>query len=718
MKQSRPSGSQLSKDFQKRKASLKKQTTNRKSQPAINSTNTSFKARSISVPNQKVSRTHDDADAPVGRGNLTLDELVLRLRHPNAHVRRDALLGIRQIRQAHVNAFGHESFSQALPSVARIVSDEDVGVRKVFLEVFEDCLHGVPYRCLQTYAAYVLLQVNSAMTHIYPDIRIDAVRALDTCVDVFRSEAVNGWQRATCDSLQSSTLSTTPTGEDLESRSSGARTMRCYLSMLAVSTTSVGGKLKPVGNGSKATHDLSGLSLLVVLTSLNRFMEVAAQSRTASRGRSDRQEVSEQSFWFMLPYLGHSSDKEALRDFLTAPSASRSNDEEGLDDPKSMSLAHGLATSTAHVAQTFLDCSSTGQETSHQTPSQSSRGDEGLAMERLALFESIAMTLESSFVEAAADIAAEERNHNVASQRMLSTVLRLTLTLWRDVRAASRTQLGSLQRILSRVAVYFPLESKHDDHRQDRADTKHWLDCNLAFCELTCIAFELSRGTSAGKSIETSSSQIGLVQDFAEMLLHSQESKTMLRKERFEAILPSIWMLLNAIDREDRRTAIVRGLLDHWRALSTKDETKLTSTKFLAALLQIERFASYKGRLKMMGNSERRDLIVQWLGVSIPRLIWEVQCSNLEMTDISLACLRLALLTKEDEHDKAWVGEVIRMLQDSLAPFFRIKHRKHGLVEGPYVRLPRQIQRQALALTQLMVGRLQAPLLTAVNAYC
>jgi pre-rRNA-processing protein IPI1 len=84
-------------DFSKAKLKLGKG-----KQAPSNATNTSFKARSIALPGQGViSRAlngggHAAGEATTAAG-LALDEVMIRTRHPNAGVKRDAIQGIKDI---------------------------------------------------------------------------------------------------------------------------------------------------------------------------------------------------------------------------------------------------------------------------------------------------------------------------------------------------------------------------------------------------------------------------------------------------------------------------------------------------------------------------------------------------------------------------------------------------------------------------------------------
>lgn len=719
MSKPRGSTSQLSKDFKKQKSSLKKQTTNRKTQSASNATSTSFKARSITLPSQSVTKSRDEN--VVGRSNLSLDELVLHLRHPNAHVRRDALLGIRQIRQAHVRTFGDESFSQVFPSIARLVSDHDPGVRKIFLEVLDECLHVVPIRHLRSYAAHILLHVNSAMSHIFPDVRIDAIRALDVCVSIFKCESTNGWQRAFVEERHRSAAQSTSPNENAELHTAGSRTILCYLSFLGVSVVNAKDDRSLTKRCPVVSTDLSRGSLAIVLNSLLHFFEAASYTQGSSDGTP-----RDALFSFVLPSLRHISDREALEDFLRIPSDTPAASGSRLDEVQKLPLRHAHASASSSILQIFSE-SLTAMGTEEAFESRALPPTKGIGdsvRERLKMYECIGMQLENAFVEAAADLGANASASDTLSQRIVRTILRLTLILWRKVAKASKTQIELLRRFLNRVALNFPFGGQLDSIRES-THWNQWLDCDLAFCELSCISATLSSHTAMDKArTATNNLHSDIVRNYVNRVLRFHDIRR-LRKERYEAILPSVWMLLNSDGDEDSRDAIVQGLLDHWSAISNSDETKLISTKFIGTLLQIDRYTSYNGCLHMMKTPLRTEMMTQWLGVSIPRQLWEMQCNHVAMTNASLGCLRSALLPKSSnkfdvsqnqaQEKGGWNDQLEKMLQVSFAPFFRIEHRKHGTVDGPYCRLPADLKRQARAVIAAMTNELRNPLLSATQ---
>ncbi|CEI97797.1 Putative Pre-rRNA-processing protein ipi1 [Rhizopus microsporus] len=77
-------------DFQKKKLKVGK----KKAVPD-NFTDTSFRSKSIVLPNQSINE--DKSHEITTSRNLTLSDLLVRLRHPSANVKKEALLGLSDI---------------------------------------------------------------------------------------------------------------------------------------------------------------------------------------------------------------------------------------------------------------------------------------------------------------------------------------------------------------------------------------------------------------------------------------------------------------------------------------------------------------------------------------------------------------------------------------------------------------------------------------------
>ncbi|KAK0542401.1 rRNA processing protein, partial [Tilletia horrida] len=114
-------------DFQKTK--LKLGSGKSKKVTAKTATDTSFKSRTIALPQQSI--TADKSQAIVTRRNLTLDDLLTQSRHYNASIRKDSLFGLREILSLHPFLLSRPGVLPAVLSASlRLIPDEDPTVRK------------------------------------------------------------------------------------------------------------------------------------------------------------------------------------------------------------------------------------------------------------------------------------------------------------------------------------------------------------------------------------------------------------------------------------------------------------------------------------------------------------------------------------------------------------------------------------------------------------
>lgn len=159
-------------DFSKAKLKLGKG----KQQPS-NATNTSFKARSIALPGQSI-RTRTDHGEPVSAGGLVLDEVIIRTRHPNAGVKRDALQGIKDILQDDAT---RES-AKVVATLSSLLADEDASVRKALRGLLAWYLP-MARPVLAPHLPMLALVTSSALSHIFAEVRLDAARVVSLLLE-------------------------------------------------------------------------------------------------------------------------------------------------------------------------------------------------------------------------------------------------------------------------------------------------------------------------------------------------------------------------------------------------------------------------------------------------------------------------------------------------------------------------------------------------------
>lgn len=152
---------------------------------------TSFKARSVTLPNQTISVEHD-AETPTTKRKQTLDDLVSQLKHHNPGTRKEALFGLKELFSSH-SQLVTSSFSVLANATVRLIADEDSNVRSALIMFYSWLLPRISPEDVVPHASIFLLYTSSAQTHIFPEIRIDAVRLLDLFLECIPETVVSGW---------------------------------------------------------------------------------------------------------------------------------------------------------------------------------------------------------------------------------------------------------------------------------------------------------------------------------------------------------------------------------------------------------------------------------------------------------------------------------------------------------------------------------------------
>ena len=264
-------------DFNKTKLKLGKG----KQQPT-NATDTSFKARTIALPQQSI--TIDKTTKLTNSRYLTLTDLAQQLRHYSPSVRKDAILGIRELFQLHPLLIP-SSVALIIPDLCRVIGDQDQLVRRNTLSLLQWYLPQVAPSRLAPYLNPLLLFTASAFSHIYPHVRHDAVNFLDLLVQIAPTTTTTGWQDAVLKftSPSSSTTTSAPAPASSSSAPSlatdqlshGERFMSCYLNLLGITHRS---SSSSTGAASTTATELPPTAKLLILRSLNNFLIAASQS--------------------------------------------------------------------------------------------------------------------------------------------------------------------------------------------------------------------------------------------------------------------------------------------------------------------------------------------------------------------------------------------------------------------------------------------------------
>lgn len=299
------------KDFVKKKLKVGKSKPN-----ATSHTDTSFKAKTITLPNQSI----------VGEGKSITDYLQL-LTHTSYKTRKQTLLYIKEnfVEKALAGSQSVDYKPIILKSAARL-TDEDKSVRNTVVELFS----AMPPAALDANASNIMLFARSAMTHIKPEIRATSTAVIDLLIEKAPQQVC---------------------------RANFASTMKCFVSLLGwqdLLTSMEAAKAKGTfKNGKMST---AGANSIIASSSLELVgsMTKARASHVKSLGLLIQAG--------MLPDYGQKEEEEDMVDAMEEdangngkkPSNSTEQSEETVEDYQPLSEAEAT-----HQVNTLLENSFT-----------------------------------------------------------------------------------------------------------------------------------------------------------------------------------------------------------------------------------------------------------------------------------------------------------------------------------------------------------------------
>ncbi|GAB2266847.1 hypothetical protein Dimus_001835 [Dionaea muscipula] len=162
-------------DFKKFKRKL-----GRRLPPPKNATNTEIKSKAIILPEQSVAA--DKAGLAVSKKGLTLKELLQQTSHYNSKVRKDALVGIRDL----FLKYPEELLSHKLAVMEKLrerISDPDRLVRETLYQLFKSViLPGCKEDNQGAFISLMVAYVFNAMAHLSADVRLMSFKFLELVV--------------------------------------------------------------------------------------------------------------------------------------------------------------------------------------------------------------------------------------------------------------------------------------------------------------------------------------------------------------------------------------------------------------------------------------------------------------------------------------------------------------------------------------------------------
>ncbi|GAB4849228.1 hypothetical protein Ancab_004039 [Ancistrocladus abbreviatus] len=162
-------------DFKKIKRKI-----GRKLPPPKNATNTEIKSKAIILPEQSV--VAEKAGLAVSNKGLTLKELLQQTSHYNSKVRKDALLGIRDLFLKYPEELRLHRLA-VIEKLRERISDDDKLVRETLYQLFKSIiLPGCKEDNQAALISLIMAYVFNAITHLSIDVRLMAFKFLDLVV--------------------------------------------------------------------------------------------------------------------------------------------------------------------------------------------------------------------------------------------------------------------------------------------------------------------------------------------------------------------------------------------------------------------------------------------------------------------------------------------------------------------------------------------------------
>ncbi|KAF4623469.1 hypothetical protein D9613_001877 [Agrocybe pediades] len=669
-------------DFSKSKLKLGKG----KATPT-NVIDTSFKARSIALPSQSIANEKDTTQ-PTTRRQLNFNDLISHLKHYNAGTRKDALIGLRELLDANWDIL-YSCLTPLINATVRLIGDEDAGVRKQLLSFMSWLLPKIPREDLAPHSPALLLFTTSAQTHIFPEIRIDAVRFLDILLDCIPESVVSGW----CELADAH----------------GSRVLSGYLGILNAGTK-YGETEGPLKATSTASVVLTPASKLVVLKSLSTFLREALHPFDAPESPSSSQTARtridagtsldttflKSAFPSLRAYHAFESllASQASSKSLCQPWRAEVEPDDDFGDVFVQSfplLEESVEPWSLHDFSTPVDFSNLNENTSSSRQASTS------------FVAHLAGTLHSTIIETYLDCApsvfSPGSTPTDVELQLVVTIVRIAQSLYHVLlqcpEDVDQEHIIHLEDIVNYMAPYFPSSTRDGKLEQS------YEEFNLIFCELTSLAVNASprsqkrRKTTKGKTrlargnptIQTERVTQYIIRRLRGEAASPSQIGYAISPMAYRTLLPTIWALINHEDPTagtEGSTEMLHSVLDHALKVPSKSACKRITIEFVARLMLLSLEPHYQAAFNSEKDAAVKDKFDTWF-LQLPQVLWELGSSNLANSE---TILRVLLRTLQRRPKASQQSTAIAALQARLVPFFYIDHPVRGAVPGPYKKLP------------------------------
>ena len=161
-------------DFAKKRKKIGKKNVDPKA------TNVNVRTKRIRVQEQSIMREESDM---VNYRNKSLADLVSQFTHYSANVRKDAVLGLRDL-FAQNEILYSTSVNVLLTNSIKLLLDSDSGVRHALINVYATLLPNISKSQLLPFADLLNVFINNGLTSINPSIQRSAILMIQVLLDI------------------------------------------------------------------------------------------------------------------------------------------------------------------------------------------------------------------------------------------------------------------------------------------------------------------------------------------------------------------------------------------------------------------------------------------------------------------------------------------------------------------------------------------------------
>ncbi|KAI9310839.1 Rix1 complex component, partial [Dichotomocladium elegans] len=443
----------------------------------------------------------------------------------------DALAGLEELYYIHPSVLT-ASLGQVVNGIMRLFIDDDRDVRKTLLHFCEEVVPSLNKADLQPFMPLLVMYTCSAMSHIYEDIRNDAVKLMDLWVD---------------------------TAPEIIATRYWDRVVGIYTSLLSVSSTST----------TKASSGIAGASKIA-----------NADSAKAAAAKSHLHlHKSIKRLWFLSNFL---ESKHARDNFKRKMKSFKSF------TPSKVVSLNPYKSTACHLSHPRVDCflpylstgskmtlnifdssgpSASNNESKDPSGTTDEVGTDAKASVKM-LIETFQPVLLSTWVETASTVfGASSTIHYTPALQLLRAILHLTLVLWRTLVSSDELErVGDAwlekhcHQLLKHFVIYFPYGSDALGDGGAKSDAA-LREMNIETCELTSLFLLAKLAGSERVSIVANSDWIERVVDYTLGVLgyevrgkHLQYYTTSsnFKESDLTALLPAVWGFLNTLESKDQ----------------------------------------------------------------------------------------------------------------------------------------------------------------------